>query len=58
MPTFIYEAKDRTGRRKRGKIEAAAKPVAIVELKRQGLAPLSIEQEAKGFLQREIHFGK
>ncbi|USG64670.1 type II secretion system F family protein [Brevibacillus ruminantium] len=58
MLTFHYEAKDRTGKRKRGKIEASSKPAAIVELKRQGLALLSIEQEAKGLLQREIHFGK
>ncbi|MGC5326606.1 type II secretion system F family protein [Brevibacillus sp. SYSU BS000544] len=58
MPTFIYEAKERDGKRKRGKIESSSKPMAVAELKRQGIIVMTIEQEVKGFLQTEIHFGK
>ena len=58
MPTFIYEARDRAGKRKRGKVEAGSKPAAIVELKRQGLALLAIEQESKSLLQKEIDIGR
>lgn len=58
MPTFIYEARDRAGKRKRGKVEAGSKPAAIVELKRQGLALLAIEQESKSLLQKEIYIGR
>ena len=58
MPTFIYEARDRAGKRKRGKVEAGSKPAAIVELKRQGLALLAIEQESQSLLQKEIDIGR
>ncbi len=58
MPTFVYEAKVRDGKRKKGRIESSSKPMAVAELKRQGVIVLSIEQETKGFLQKEIYIGK
>jgi type IV pilus assembly protein PilC len=55
MPTFVYEARERTGRRTKGKIESSSKALAIVQLKKEGLIVASIEEEKKTILDMEIH---
>ena len=36
---------------------SSREPMAVAELKRQGIIVLTIEQEVKGFLQKEIYIG-
>lgn len=58
MATFQYEARERTGKKVRGKIEATTKGVAIAELKQQGVLVLAIKEEAKGVLNQSIQIGR
>jgi len=55
MPTFVYEAKERTGRRTKGKIDSSSKALAIAQLKKEGLIVSSIAEEKKSILDMEIH---
>ncbi|MFD2369066.1 type II secretion system F family protein [Brevibacillus sp. GCM10020057] len=58
MPVFQYEGRERTGKKVRGKIEANAKASAITELKQQGVLVLSMKEEVKGLLDRNIELGR
>ncbi len=58
MPFFHYVARERTGKKIRGKIESPTQVAAIAELKKQGILVLSIKQEVKGLLDMEIQFGR
>jgi len=48
MPTFAYEAMDKTGRATKGVIEASGKDEAREKLKAQGLHPTDIQPRAGG----------
>ncbi len=58
MAVFQYEARERTGKKVRGKIEANTKGVAIAELKQQGVLVLAIKEEVKSVLDRNIQIGR
>ncbi|WP_139490267.1 type II secretion system F family protein [Brevibacillus dissolubilis] len=58
MPTFTYEALERSGSRTRGKITATNKVVAVNELKQQGLLVSAIKEEKLTFLHKEIVLGR
>jgi type IV pilus assembly protein PilC len=58
MPFFIYEGREKNGKKIRGKIEAATKAHAVAELKQQNIFIFSIKQETESILQKEIFFGK
>ncbi|WCK53651.1 type II secretion system F family protein [Aneurinibacillus sp. Ricciae_BoGa-3] len=58
MPTFIYEARERSGKKAHGKIESVNQGMALADLKNQGFFVFSIKQEQKSVLQKELVFGK
>ncbi|MDQ6989399.1 MAG: type II secretion system F family protein [Mariprofundaceae bacterium] len=45
MPVFIYTAKDRQGKAKKGELETVNKDVAIAMLRRQGLAEIKVKKK-------------
>lgn len=53
MPLFSYEAVGLDGMKAKGKITAASKPVALAELKQQGLYVSAIREEKQNVLKRE-----
>ncbi|MCX7935276.1 MAG: type II secretion system F family protein, partial [Planctomycetota bacterium] len=48
MPTFAYEAMDKTGKATKGVIEAGGKDEAREKLKARGLHPTDIQQQGGG----------
>jgi type II secretory pathway component PulF len=45
---FIFEAKDQSGKIKKGKVEAASKEAAVEALHQNNLVPFSVEREKEG----------
>jgi type IV pilus assembly protein PilC len=58
MPTFLYEARERSGKLNKGKIDASSKGFAIALLKKEGLIVSSIKEEKKTVLDMEIQIGR
>ena len=46
MPTFNYKARTRAGEQTQGVVEASDRRLALMELDRQGLIPLTMEEQA------------
>ncbi|WP_047150614.1 type II secretion system F family protein [Aneurinibacillus tyrosinisolvens] len=57
MPTFTYEAIERGGKKRKGKVDSINKAAAVSELKQQGVYVSSIKEEKKSFLQMEVSLG-
>ncbi|MFJ5621767.1 type II secretion system F family protein [Peribacillus loiseleuriae] len=57
MPVFHYKGRDRTGRKKQGKMTADTRKEAVARLRETGIAVTSID-ELKGILYKEISFGR
>jgi type IV pilus assembly protein PilC len=58
MATFAYEAREKSGKKKKGMLDATTQSAAIAELKKHGLIVLSIKEEKKSVLQKEITIGR
>lgn len=56
MPVYGFQGRDRTGKRKTGKINAESRKDAVVKLREQGISVTSIE-ELKSILYKEIPLG-
>lgn len=56
MAIYKYVGRTRTGKMKRGTVDAVNKTQAVAKLREQGIRPREIE-EAKGWLYKEIHIG-
>jgi len=59
MPTYLYRARDKSGKLLEGRIEAQSEQEVVATLRRGGVFITSLEEEkaAKSSLQREIHLG-
>ncbi len=55
MPGYLYVAADKTGKEKRGRIEASDKERALEMIKSDGYTPISINEQ-RGLLDKEINF--
>jgi type II secretory pathway component PulF len=53
MPVFIYTARSRTGEKSEGSVEASDRRTAVLQLERQGLTPVSIEEKTAAAVKKE-----
>ncbi|RFU71573.1 type II secretion system F family protein [Peribacillus saganii] len=57
MPVFRYQGRDKKGRKKAGRVTAENRREAVIKIREQGIAVISIE-ELTGLLYKEISVGQ